>query len=57
MVCNHCKAHVERALAAVEGVTSVTVDLASGCAEVAGTADPERIIAAVAEAGYRCRRG
>ena len=57
MVCNHCKAHVEKAIASVEGVDSVTVDLASGRAEVTGTADPERIVAAVTEAGYTCRRG
>ena len=57
MSCNHCKAHVEKAIAAVEGVTSVTVDLASGRAEVAGTADAERIAAAVEAAGYGCRLG
>ena len=55
MVCNHCKAHAEKAIASVEGVTCVTVDLASGRAEVAGTADAQRIIEAVSEAGYACR--
>ena len=57
MSCNHCRAHVERAIASVEGVTSVTVDLASGRAEVKGSATAEQIIAAVTEAGYSCRRG
>ena len=57
MVCNHCKAHVEKAIASVEGVSAVTVDLASGRAEVSGTADPERILAAISEAGYTGRKG
>lgn len=55
MSCNHCRAHVERAIASVEGVTAVKVDLAGGRAEVEGTADAARIAAAVEAAGYGCR--
>lgn len=52
MMCNHCKANVERALSAVEGVTSVEVDLAAGTARVEGTFDPETIIATIRQLGY-----
>lgn len=54
MSCSHCKANVEKALAAVEGVTSVTVDLQSGTADVQGEAAAEKIIEAVTAAGYSC---
>lgn len=52
MMCNHCKANVERALSAVEGVTSVEVDLAAGTARVEGTFNPETIIATIRQLGY-----
>lgn len=54
MMCNHCKAHVEKAIGALDGVTSVEVDLASGTARVTGTASPEAVCAAVQAAGYAC---
>jgi len=54
MMCNHCKANVERVIAAVEGVESVEVDLAGGIARVEGSAAAEDIIAAVGNAGYEC---
>ena len=54
MACNHCKANVERAVSAVEGVSSVTVDLASGTASVEGDADPAAVVKAVEAAGYNC---
>lgn len=52
MMCNHCKANVERNLAAVEGVTAVRVDLEQGAAYVEGEADPEKIIAVIGQLGY-----
>ena len=52
MMCNHCKANVERGLSQVEGVTSVEVDLAAGTAHVEGTFDPKKIIAAIDRLGY-----
>ena len=54
MMCNHCKAHVERALSRVEGVTAVEVDLAAGTARVEGRFETERILSAVRELGYGC---
>lgn len=52
MMCNHCKANVEKNLALVEGVTAVRVDLAQGVAYVDGAADPEAVIAAIGQLGY-----
>jgi len=52
MMCNHCKANVERGLAAVPGVDSVTVDLARGTALVEGQADEQAIIDKIGELGY-----
>jgi copper chaperone len=53
MSCGHCTAAVKRALEAVAGVTSVEVNLEQGRAEVVGEADPNALIAAVVEEGYR----
>ena len=52
MMCNHCKMHVEEALAKVEGVTSVKVNLEKGEAEVCGSAKKEALTEAVKAAGY-----
>lgn len=52
MMCNHCKANVEKNLAKVEGVTSVSVDLTEGIAYVNGEFDPATIIATIDELGY-----
>lgn len=54
MMCNHCKANVERVISAVEGVESVEVDLAEGIARVGGAASADAVIAAVSGAGYEC---
>ena len=52
MACNHCKASVEKALAALAGVESVKVDLASGQVAVEGTADAAQVEKAVTDAGF-----
>ncbi len=52
MMCNHCKMAVEKALGAVEGVTSVSVDLENKSAHVAGSAVREALEKAVRDAGY-----
>ena len=52
MQCTHCKASVEKAIAALPGVTAVTADLASGKVAVEGTAAPEAVAAAVSAAGF-----
>lgn len=52
MMCEHCKARVEKALQAVEGVQSVEVKLRKKTAIVTGTADREALCKAVTDAGY-----
>lgn len=52
MMCNHCKANVERNLAKVKGVKAVTVDLALGVAYVEGTFNPTEVIEMIKSIGY-----
>ena len=53
MSCAACSAHVEKAVAAVPGVESVSVSLLTNSRAVEpGTAAPDAIIAAVKAAGY-----
>lgn len=54
MMCGHCVAHVEKALAAVEGVNGVTVSLEEKNAkvELAAEVSDDVLKAAVTEAGY-----
>lgn len=52
MTCAACSSHVERAVKAVDGVTSVTVSLLTNAMSVEGTASPQAVITAVEKAGY-----
>ena len=52
MSCAACSARVEKAVSAVEGVTSCSVSLLTNSMGVEGTASAEAIIAAVEDAGY-----
>lgn len=54
MTCNHCKMRVEKALAAVKGVQSATVDLQQKQAVItfAKEVADKKIIAAIEDAGY-----
>ena len=52
MMCNHCKATVEKGLAQLEGAEKVTVDLAQGIAYVEGNVDEEAVRAKVIELGF-----
>ena len=52
MNCHHCRATVEKAIAATPGVDSVSVDLDSAKAVVSGSATSESIVAAVHAAGF-----
>ena len=54
MMCAHCQAHVQKALAAVEGVTEAVVDLESKKATVTLAQDvaDQALMDAVTEAGY-----
>ena len=51
MMCMHCKAHVEKALNSIEGVTA-TVDLDSKTATITGDVADEILKKAVTDAGY-----
>ena len=53
MMCEHCKARVEKALAAVPGVKKVKVDLAKKTATVRGDVAKESVASAITEAGYQ----
>jgi copper chaperone CopZ len=57
MTCTHCQHAVTSEIAAVEGVETVTVDLASGTVTVTAGRPVDRadIAAAVDEAGYTLR--
>ncbi|MGN0642287.1 MAG: heavy metal translocating P-type ATPase [Huintestinicola sp.] len=59
MMCEHCKAHVTKALSAIDGVTSADVDLEGKKAVLTLSKDiPDSVIAAaVEEAGYTIAAG
>lgn len=52
MMCNHCKANVERNLAKLEGVEAVRVDLEAGVAYVTGSVEEQKVIDLINELGY-----
>jgi copper chaperone CopZ len=52
MTCDHCVRAVTQEVSAIDGVTAVDVDLATGTLTVEGTATGEQVAAAVDEAGY-----
>ncbi len=52
MMCNHCKANVERAILAIPGVTAVDIDLATGNTIVHGISGTELIRQAVEPIGF-----
>lgn len=52
MTCNHCKMRVEKALQAVDGVESVSVDVESKEVVVTGEVDRKQLVMAVQMAGY-----
>ena len=52
MNCNHCRANAEKAILACNGVTSASVDLASGKAQINGNADLNEIRSAIEALGF-----
>ena len=52
MNCSHCAKNAENAIRKVEGIESVSVDLASETATIEGSASDEEIIAAVEALGF-----
>src|SRR5690554_4015794 len=55
MTCASCVGRVERALQAVPGVESATVNLATERATIRGTARTDALVSAVQTAGYKAR--
>lgn len=56
MMCNHCKANVEKCLKEIEGITEMRVELTEGAAYIKGeNIDPKKIIEAIEAIGYRCK--
>lgn len=53
MMCEHCKARVEKALKAVAGVENVEISLENKTAIVTGNADLAALKQAVIDAGYQ----
>ena len=51
MTCGHCKAMVEKNLAKLPGVESVTVDLASGETKIQGQPDPAAVKEVIEDLG------
>jgi uncharacterized membrane protein YraQ (UPF0718 family)/copper chaperone CopZ len=57
MNCNHCRANAEKAILSCDGVTSASVDLASGKAHIEGNADISSIRSAVEALGFTVVEG
>jgi len=56
MTCQNCVRHAREALEAVPGVTSASVDLATGIAEVIqDSVASEDLVAAIEEEGYQAQ--
>lgn len=53
MSCSHCQSAVQHALASVEGVQAVEVDLSAGRASVQGSPELEALLRAVEAEGYK----
>ena len=56
MMCNHCRANVEKTLRELQGVEKVEVDLATGSATIEGCATDEAVVAAIVSIGYKAVR-
>lgn len=52
MTCGHCKAMVEKNLAKLPGVESVTVDLASGEVKIQGNPDAAAVQEVIDDLGF-----
>jgi copper ion binding protein len=58
MMCQHCVAHVTKALQAVDGVLSVEVNLKKKTAvvELSKTVEDEVFVSVITEAGYEVKK-
>lgn len=52
MTCAHCKAMVEKNIAKLPGVTSVTADLATGRTAIQGNPDPAAVAEVISDLGF-----
>ena len=52
MTCGHCKAMVEKNLAKIPGVESVSVDLASGVTKIQGNPEAAAVREVVEDLGF-----
>ncbi|MCL3782000.1 heavy metal-associated domain-containing protein [Prolixibacteraceae bacterium JC049] len=53
MTCNHCKNSVEKNISALNGVQSVTVNLANKTVVINGTVSPEKIRQTITQLGFK----
>lgn len=54
--CNKCKANAEKAIASLDGIESVSIDLPTGMAEITGTAEEAEIAKALENIGFNLRK-
>ena len=55
MMCNHCKANVEKTLTQIDGARSVRVELSEGMAYIDGeNIDVQKVVSAINALGYKC---
>jgi copper chaperone len=52
MVCGHCKASVEKAVASVAPSATVAIDLDTKRADVSGAGDADAVLGAIRSAGF-----
>lgn len=55
MMCTHCKAAVEKALCAIDGVTAAEANLQEKLVTVSGTASVDALKQAVIDAGFEVK--
>jgi copper chaperone CopZ len=57
MSCNHCKMRIEKVLAQMARITSFTVSLEEGKADISGNPDVNLIIEKINKLGYNASLG
>jgi len=55
MTCNHCTAMVQKHLSKLQGIDTVTVDLASGEARIEGTPDMDAVREVIEDLGFKIK--
>ena len=53
MSCNHCKMRIEKVLSQIAGITSFTVSLEEGKADISGHPDVNLVIEKINQLGYQ----